>query len=183
MAKKNTAKKAKNTIIIILIAAILGTASFFIGLAIMRGNLESEGKKPAENQSAEDTSGKKKDSSKEDKTKEEETKSSESQETKADEPAEKADADAEKNEETEKDDSDQDGIVLPDDETPAEPEKVYPSDYEDYGQNSNDWYRVKNDSSQKGAFRAFKSAKNLADAHKNEGYKVYDKDMKCIYIP
>ena len=191
MKKKNTAKKAKNTFIIILIAAILGTASFFIGLAIMRANLETESKNPAENQSVESSPKKKKKTKDEKAEDKSETKPSEPQSETADEQEgganEESDADTEKTEGTAEDESNQEGVVLPDDESPSEPEKVYPSEYEDYSSESDDWYRVKtapgDNATQKGAFRTFESAKSLADAHKSDGYKVYDKDMRCIYIP
>ena len=37
--------------------------------------------------------------------------------------------------------------------------------------------------SQLGAFQVLENAKNLADAHKAEGYEVYDDHGICIYIP
>ncbi|MBR5239992.1 MAG: hypothetical protein IKW04_05410 [Clostridia bacterium] len=60
-------------------------------------------------------------------------------------------------------------------------------DTQETDSNENSFYYVRksaNDkASQLGAFQVLENAKNLADTHKAEGYKVYDSQGKCIYTP
>ena len=59
--------------------------------------------------------------------------------------------------------------------------------YPDYPQGNNEWYRVRTSAGsggkRDGAFKSFANAKAHAITLKEQGYKVYDDDMNCIYIP
>ena len=52
-----------------------------------------------------------------------------------------------------------------------------------YSQPTTQYYYVRNGSKQQGAYKVRQNAINAAEAHKNEGYKVYDESGNLVYAP
>ena len=180
-------KKGQGITIVVLVAIILALIMFIVGFIgtksksddtpkkeVNKERWEIDSEKTTSNESAEEDS-------KEEKSVEKapENKTEPEQEQKAEEKEETPEKDAEVKDEGEKEE-----------DPPKEPEKEQEAEedsqisHSDYSDDSAGWYRVRTaDGKQDSAFKSFEYAKARANELKDQGYKVYDSDMNCVYEP
>lgn len=183
-------RKTLITMIIILTTLILTMIAFLIGYTLTVGNEKEDDSQKNNAQAVESTeNNKKSEELTEEGTEnndnppampiypnEEQTPEQKTEETQKEE-QEKI-PEQKQEEETEK---------VPEQNPEEKPEESPQTAYPDYPQNNNEWYRVRtsagSEGKQDGAFKSFANAKSHADTLKEQGYKVYDNNMNCIYTP
>ena len=192
-------KKGQGTTIVVLVAIILGLIMFIVGFIgtksksddnpkkeVNKERWEIDSEKTTSNENEEEGSSKKEKSAE----KATENKTESEKEQKEEEKEETPEENTEVKEET----PDKDEEVKDEGEKEEEPQKEPVKEQEteensqtshsDYSDESAGWYRVRTaDGKQDSAFKSFEYAKARANELKDQGYKVYDSDMNCVYEP